>query len=397
MTDEEFDGFQVKPEEGTANTYTFTVPDRMACVVMYTYQINLGTSALEEIPVSNTASLLGRAVIGAGDEVVIQAQDSSAQVNKATLTIYKYGGEDVSNLLDGVLFDLFRYEEQEDGGYEWVRTDLTAEGPAADDGGRHFITGGDGVEGAIILNFLDEGNGGGSHYNTLYRLTEYKTLDGYELDTTPHYYVWGEANATEEGTAEAMAEVLAETGVDWEDVMFIPFGESKTDSIQNLPTTTKITVKKQWQGAEGTELEKGEHPDEVKVTLYQVSNAGTKTEYKPEGVENPVTLNADNHWTYTWEQLPKEDEGKNPVTYTVEETPIDGWEARYVDENGEETTGITEGTIQIINTKQSTFTLPETGGVGPTLVAIAGVPLIGAAGVVYRNLRRKRRRGGKLP
>ena len=209
--------------------------------------------------------------------------------------------------------------------------------------------------------------------------------------------MWGEANATEKETAAAMAEVLAKTDVDWEDVMFIPFGESKTDYIQNLPTTTKITVEKKWRGAEGTELEEGEHPDEVKVTLYQVSNAGTKTEYKAEGVENPVTLNADNHWTYTWEQLPKEDEGKNPVTYTVEETPIDGWEARYVDENGAETTGITEGTIQIINTKQSTFTLPETGGVGPTLVAIAGVPLIGAAGVVYRNLRRKRRRGGKLP
>ena len=392
MTENEFPDFQVKLEDGTANTYTFMVPDEMACVVMYTYQINLGTSALEEIPVSNTASLLGRAVIGAGDEVVIQAQDSSAQVNKATLTIYKYGGKDVSNLLDGVLFTLERFEKNDDG-YSWNTTSVTAAAPD----GVHFITGGDRVKGAIVLNFLGEENEGGSHYNTLYRLTEYQTLDGYELNTTPHYYVWGEANATEEGTAEAMAEVLAETGVDWEDVMFIPFGESKTDSIQNLPTTTKITVKKQWQGAEGTELEKGEHPDEVKVTLYQVSNAGTKTEYKPEGVENPVTLNADNHWTYTWEQLPKEDEGKNPVTYTVEETPIDGWEARYVDENGEETTGIAEGTIQIINTKQSTFTLPETGGVGTTLVAIAGVPLIGAAGVVYRNLRRKRRRGGKLP
>lgn len=396
VTEDQFAGFEVKLEDGTANTYTFTVPDRMACVVMYTYQINLGTSALEEIPVSNTASLLGRAVIGAGSEVVIQAQDSSAQVNKATLTIYKYGGDNRANLLQDVLFDLDRYEQTEDGTYGWVRTAITAKGEE-DKNGKHFITGGDGVKGAIVLNFLDEGKGGGSHYNTLYRLTEYKTVDGYELNTTPHYYVWGEANATKEETAAAMAEVLAATDVNWEDVMFIPFGESKTDYIQNLPTTTKITVKKQWRGAEGTELEKGEHPDEVKVTLYQVSNAGTKTEYEAEGVTNPVTLNADNHWTYTWEQLPKEDVGENPVTYTVEETPIDGWEARYVDEKGEETTGIAEGTIQIINTKQSTFTLPETGGVGPTLVAIAGVPLIGAAGVVYRNLRRKRRRGGKLP
>ncbi len=392
VTEDQFADFRVELEDGTANTYTFTVPDQMACVVMYTYQINLGTSALEEIPVSNTASLLGRAVIGAGSEVVIQAQDSSAQVNKATLTIYKYGGKDVSNLLDGVLFTLERFEKNDDG-YSWNTTSVTAEAPD----GVHFITGGDGVTGAIVLNFLGEGKEGGSHYNTLYRLTEYQTVDGYELNTTPHYYVWGEANATEEGTADVMAEVLAETGVDWEDVMFIPFGESETDSIQNLPTTTKITVKKQWRGAEGTELEKGEHPGAVKVTLYQQTAEGEPVQYTAEGVENPVTLNAENNWTFTWKQLPKEDEGENPVTYTVEETPIDGWEARYVDENGEETTGITEGTIQIINTKQSTFTLPETGGVGPTLVAIAGVPLIGAAGVVYRNLRRKRRRGGKLP
>lgn len=393
VTDEEFPGFQVKLEEGTANTYTFTVPDEMACVVMYTYQINLGTSALEEIPVSNTASLLGRAVIGAGDEVVIQAQDSSAQVNKATLTIYKYGGVNRANLLQGVLFDLDRYEQKEDGTYGWVRTAITAKGEE-DENGKHFVTGGDGVEGAIVLNFLDEGNGGGSHYNTLYRLTEYKTLDGYERDPTPRYYVWGEANATEKETAAAMDGVLNETGVNWDQVTFIPFGESETDYIQNLPTTTEITVTKTWQGAEGTELGDEEHPAEVKVTLYQVSENGEKTEYKADGIENPVTLNAETNWTYTWNQLPKEVDGQ-AVTYTVVETPIPGWEASY--DYGEGATGITEGTIQIINTKQSTFTLPETGGVGPTLVAIAGVPLVGAAGVVYWNLRRKRRRGGKGP
>ena len=387
VTEEEFVGFQVKLEEGTANTYTFTVPDEMACVVMYTYQINLGTSALEEIPVSNTASLLGRAVIGAGDEVVIQAQDSSAQVNKATLTIYKYGGDNRANLLQGVLFDLDRYEQKEDGTYGWVRTAITAKGEE-DKNGKHFVTGGDGVEGAIILNFLDEGNGGGSHYNTLYRLTEYKTLDGYELDTTPHYYVWGEANATEEQTAAAMAEVLAETDVNWDQVTFIPFGESKTDYIQNLPTTTEITVTKTWQGAEGTPLEE-DLPDSVEVTLYQQTAEGEPVQYG-----DPVTLTADTNWTYTWEQLPKEVDGQ-AVTYTVVETTITGWEASY--DYGEGATGTMEGTVIITNTKQSAFTLPETGGVGPTLVAIAGVPLVGAAGVVYWNLRRKRRRGGKGP
>ena len=133
--------------------------------------------------------------------------------------------------------------------------------------------------------------------------------------------------------------------------------------------------------------------DSVEVTLYQQTAEGEPVQYG-----DPVMLTADKNWGYTWAQLPKEDAQGDPVTYTVEETPVAGWNASYTyPEGGDEPVGGLEGTIQIINTKQSAFTLPETGGVGPTLVAIAGVPLVGAAGVVYWNLRRKRRRGGKGP
>lgn len=58
-------------------------------------------------------------------------------------------------------------------------TSITAAG--RDD---YFVTGGDGVTGAIILNFLDDEDGESTHYNTLYRLTEHETLPGYQLDTT---------------------------------------------------------------------------------------------------------------------------------------------------------------------------------------------------------------------
>lgn len=383
--------FAVVETEGKENSYTFTVPDQTACVVVYAYEIDRGTYAGDNIEVNNAAMLMGSAVISAGDEIQLDNQGSSSQANKATLTIYKIGGNDVSNLLQGVLFDLFRYEEQEGGGYKWVRTDVTAAGPPAGDGGNHFITGGDNVEGAIILNFLDEGggNGNGSHYNTLYRLTEFETLPGYKLDTTPRYYVWGRNGATEESTQAAMADVLKKAGVTWDEVTFIPYGGSETQTIANEPTTTEITVTKTWQGAEGTPLEEG-LPDSVEVTLYQQTAEGEPVQYG-----DPVTLTAGTNWTYTWAQLPKEDAQGDPVTYTVVETPITGWEVSY--DYGEGATGILEGTVIITNTKQSAFTLPETGGVGPTLVAIAGVPLVGAAGVVYWNLRRKRRRGGKGP
>ena len=382
--------FRVDQTEGEENSYIFTVPDQTACVVVYAYEIDRGTYAGDNIEVSNAAMLMGSAVISAGDEIQLDNQGSSSEANKATLTIYKIGGNDVSNLLQGVQFDLHRYELQDNGEYTWVRTSLTAQGEEAEDGGKHYITGGDGVEGAIILNFLDEGggNGNGSHYNTLYRLTEFETLPGYKLDTTPRYYVWGRNGATEESTQAAMADVLAKAGVTWDEVTFIPYGGSETQTIANEPTTTEITVTKTWQGAEGTPLEEG-LPDSVEVTLYQQTAEGEPVQYG-----DPVTLTADTNWTYTWEQLPKEVDGQ-AVTYTVVETPITGWEASY--DYGEGATGTTEGTVIITNTKQSAFTLPETGGVGPTLVAIAGVPLVGAAGVVYWNLRRKRRRGGKGP
>ena len=382
--------FRVDQTEGEENSYIFTVPDETACVVVYAYEIDRGTYAGDNIKVSNAAMLMGSAVISAGDEIQLDNQGSSSEANKATLTIYKIGDNDYANLLNGVQFDLHRYELQDNGEYTWVRTSLTAQGEEAEDGGKHYITGGDGVEGAIILNFLDEGggNGNGSHYNTLYRLTEFETLPGYKLDTTPRYYVWGRNDATEESTQAAMADVLKKSGVTWDEVTFIPYGGSETQTIANEPTTTEITVTKTWQGAEGTPLEE-DLPDSVEVTLYQQTDGGEPVQYG-----DSVTLTADTNWTYTWEQLPKEVDGQ-AVTYTVVETPITGWEASY--DYGEGATGTTEGTIQIINTKQSAFTLPETGGVGPTLVAIAGAPLVGAAGVVYWNLRRKRRRGGKAP
>ena len=375
ITEEEFDDFKVEAEPGTENTYTFTVPDKMACVVVYAYEIDSGTSALDEITVNNTASLLGRAVISAGDEVIISAQDSGGTVNRAKLTIYKYAGNDRANLLNDVLFDLFRFEEQDDGTYKWVRTYITAAGPEADDGGRHFITGGDDVTGAIILNFLDEGDGDGTHYNTLYRLTEYKTLEGYELDTAPRYYVWGESGATAADTQAAMANALNSAGVAWEQVVFIPFGESKTEYISNEPTTTLIKVEKIWQDIDGNTLTEN-LPESVTVTLLQ----------NGERYGEPVVLSAENNWSHTWENLPKEKDENNPYTYTVQETPVDGFETSY--ENND---GITDGIITVINKETAVYVLPETGGTGAWRMLALALVTLSLGTLCVLQIRRARR------
>ncbi|MZL69079.1 MULTISPECIES: Cna B-type domain-containing protein [Eubacteriales] len=393
VTQDEFGGFEVVKTEGTANSYTFTLPDEMACVVAYAYEIDQGTSALDEIQVNNTASLLGRAVITAGDQIQIAVQESGGRVNRATLTIYKIGGGNYANRLQDVLFDLFRYEQQEDGSYAWVRTDLTAEGPVADDGGRHFITGGDGVEGAIILNFLDEREEGqNSYYNVLYRLTEFRSIDGYELDPTPRYYVWGEYNKTAEQTAAEMADALAEANVDWDQVTFIPFGQSMTETINNEPLTTSITAAKRWQNMNGEELTPEELPENITLTLYQHID-GSKAQY---GDTVTVTPDENGNWTYTWEKLPRKDDTGNYYTYSVEETAVDGYETsyRYPEGGGNAETGIDKGEIIITNTKIVSFILPETGGAGSTPFIIAGLLLVGMSGVGCLYIRRKRQKGG---
>lgn len=392
ITDNEFNGFEVVKTEGAENSYTFTVPDEMACVVVYSYEIDIGTSALEEININNTASLMGRAVIPAGSDITIQAQESGAQVNKATLTIYKYGGEDVSNLLDGALFDLFRYEKQEDGRHDWVRTDLTAKGEEAEDGGTRFITGGDGVKGAIVLNFLEEADGNSSYYNTIYRLTEYKSIDGYVIDPTPRYYVWGENGITEEETALRMADDLREAGITWDDVIFIPFGQSKTDYIANESATTSITITKQWREVNGDEITADNLPANITLTLYQ-HVGDSKQEY---GEQVIVTPDEYGRWTYTWDNLPKKDTNGNNYSYSVEENAIAGEVgtgdfkvSSIYPADGSADTGISSGEIIIINTKIDKFILPETGGVGLAPFIIAGLLLIVTSSVGYIYIKKK--------
>ena len=346
------------------------MPDEKACVVVYAYEIDPGTSASETIEVSNTVTLMGSAVISAEDDIHIDNQGSSSQANKATLTIYKIGGEDFTNLLNGVLFELARYEEQGNGNYDWVRTSITAEG---EDG--YFITGGDGPVGAIILNFLDERDGDGTHYNTLYRLTEYKTLEGYELDTAPRYYVWGELGATEEKTAEAMADALQSAGITWEQVVFIPFGESKTEYISNEPTTTLIKVEKIWQDIDGNTLTEN-LPESVMVTLLR----------NREQYGEPVTLNAGNNWSYTWESLPKADENGTEYLYTVQETPVDGFETSY--ENND---GITDGIITVINKETAVYVLPETGGTDTWHTLALALTAVSLGTLCVLQIRRARR------
>ncbi len=84
--------------------------------------------------------------------------------------------------------------------------------------------------------------------------------------------------------------------------------------------TTELTVTKTWEN--GTD---DIRPNAIQVTLYQDNNNnGIKDEgdakVEIQGTTNPITLNADKHWTHTWYNLPAD------TNFVVEEAEINDGE-----------------------------------------------------------------------
>ena len=163
--------------------------------------------------------------------------------------------------------------------------------------------------------------------------------------------------------------------ITWDQVVFIPFGESKTEYISNEPTTTLIKVEKIWQDIDGNTLTEN-LPESVMVTLLR----------NREQYGEPVTLNAGNNWSYTWESLPKADENGTEYLYTVQETPVDGFETSY--ENND---GITDGIITVINKETAVYVLPETGGTDTWHTLALALTAVSLGTLCVLQIRRARR------
>ena len=358
--------------DSETHTITFTLPDSTACVLVYDYSVDRGTAA-GELTISNVAQLSGSAEYSSESDLVIEEEESSASVNKATMTIFKYESGNMTHLLAGARFKLKRYEKTTDG-YVWNSTSLTAEG---EDG--EFIVGENGM---ITFSFLTEEQGGGSLYNTLYRLEETAAPNGYLKADGYYYFVWMKEGATEESTISAMSAEGAFGDIPSDQVDFIPYSTSKSIYVPN--EADHLTVTKKWRDDDGEVLTQPP-VNSVTVTLYQWTQDRQKQVYG-----ESVALTGDNHWTWSWQNLPKADEEGNPYRYTVEETSVSGFEITYSENNSQ---GIQVGEIEITNTRKG-YVLPETGGSGTVFFTAAGILLITAAGLGYwytRYRRRKRR------
>ena len=114
----------------------------------------------------------------------------------------------------------------------------------------------------------------------------------------------------------------------------------------------------------------------------------TEPYYIPDGEKTlyeKVSLCGDNSWSYTWENLPREDANGNPYYYTVEETEVTGYHVIYSPNN---TNGIQTGQLVITN-QASGYVLPKTGGSGTFPYTAGGSALLALPVLMYIILRRK--------
>ena len=84
----------------------------------------------------------------------------------------------------------------------------------------------------------------------------------------------------------------------------------KTFVITNThtPEDTERSVEKVWNDDNDR--------DKIRPESIQVQLNANGNKYEAEGVQNPVTLNKENEWEYTWNELPTKIGGKN-VTYEI--------------------------------------------------------------------------------
>ena len=372
--------------DGNSRVLTVELPDATACVVVYDYQIDRSDSHIIQLNINNQANLEGYATQDSSYGMVVEDQSSSGGVNTANLIIYKVDSKNYAELLNGALFRLERFEQQDGGEYLWTQTSITAADPGESG---DFITGGDGPDGQIILNFLQ--GEGGSRYNTLYRIWETRAPEGYQISSSSYrYFVWMNQNTTVEETIAAMDPAFEAAEVDSSQVIYIPYNANQSFYIPNEPDTTSIQVEKQWVNAMGEPLTE-DLPASITLTLYQ--HLGE--DVTPYGQPVTVQPDSDGNWSYTWGKLPKQAEDGSSYSYTVQETPVEGYETSYTYPEGtDEQTGASSGTIVIRNTKTSSYILPETGGNGLGAVLASGALLLGAAGAGSLYAKRRRGKGG---
>lgn len=358
--------YQINTPEGSENL-SITIPDKMACVLVYECIVDHGS--VNQPTISNYAALDGRWSSKVDNQV--KQADASASAGNGQLIITKvdsYSGQ----VLKEAKFTIYQYDKN------IKKWDSLGEKETVD--GKLNLT--------VTTGGIDT-----LHPNILYKIVETTAPENYTLDSTPMYYIWKESDETDEaaylkasGLTNANAALIVNgENIEKTKVHFNISTALATASVKNTYSNLKIT--KLWMDETNRPMEPA--VKEIKVQLYRY----TTDPNSKEAFGEVVVLNKDNDWTYIWEgenRLLEKDESGAKYHYIVEEeNPEFNWKVTYRNNDGIQT-----GEITIVNTVCNTYTLPETGSTGTAPYTAAGLALMGASVVMYgwRKCRKKSER-----
>lgn len=360
---------------------TVTVPDELACVLEYTYQISYPSST--EVTVKNTANLSGQEYKNVDTKVV--NYDSSATVRFSKFDLNKVDSNDYLVTLPGATFQLAKWDTSTNAFKEVCK--LTTD----NSGQIHF---------SLATAESHDTSSAQLLCSTLYRIVETKQPDGYALSQSPIYLLWGaQPNTTADDAFKA-----ATGGTTWVNdpdyyrgfgsgnVTYLARGESSAVYVPN--TANSITVAKHWLDTDGkTELA----PNKVNSTYtatVELWRKGYKDGSQTSDTKvDTFTLDSSNNWSHSWDSLSLTDPADSTITYKyyVKETACSGT-FKYDLNN----TGITGGTILLYNQvpEDDGYELPSTGGTGTLpYTAVGGTMMLSA--LAYSFIHRKRRHEGR--
>lgn len=362
---------------------TVTVPDELACVLEYTYQISYPSST--EVTVNNKAELSGLETKYVDTKVV--NYDSSATVRFSKFDLNKVDSNDYLVTLPGAIFQLAKWDAATNAFKEvcTLKTDNS--------GQIHF---------SLATAESHDTSSAQLLCSTLYRIVETDAPAGYAPSKSPIYLLWGaQPNTTADDAFKA-----ATGGTTWVndpdyyrgfgsgDVTYLARGESSAVYVPN--TANSITVAKHWLDTDGkTELAPNKVNSTYTATVelwrkgYKDGSQTSDTKVDTE----PVILNSSNNWSHSWDSLSLTDSADSTITYKyyVKETDHSGT-FKYDLNN----TGITGGTILLYNQvpEDDGYELPSTGGTGTLpYTAVGGTMMLSA--LAYSFIHRKRRREGR--
>lgn len=253
------------------NILTITLPDELACVLVYQYDFDVGNAATPRI--RNEVVLQGE--FSSNDETVIDTTHSEAGVVRGKMSIFKVDSKDYSKTLPHAIFTLSVFNPDTKG-WDIIRNGNSEEFETDNNGEISFT-------GTNIDRFLSAFN--------LYRVVETEAPAGYERNETPYYFSIYQADqhkTRQDAIAEMNnREIFTKSKIDPNKVWFVPNNKEVSMYIPN--DSNSISVKKVWVDSDNKETTN--HPSSINLNLMQ--NILTPT---------GVTVNTHIYVKYNWEE-----------------------------------------------------------------------------------------------